>query len=499
MKEITDIRKEIDDIDIEMKKLFFKRLNCSKEIALYKKEHNFPIYDKNREEQLITNLVSDIQDSNLKEFYLKYLHSLLEVSKSYQVYMNNSFSFLRLNKDKEILNDAVFSSLSKAQIDIKQNGKEKVNNATIGAFYNDEGQLICYDSYYKIFKNVSNFKHAKYADSFSGNKDFKEVMIKHFLPKKMCDKNYELFATPGGTGALALAFNNFNNIYDEIILPNIAWTSYYLMAKEYKLNIKLYNVFKENNFDIDDFKKQILSTLEKQNQVMVLINDPCQNPTGYSMEINEWNMVIDFLNSIPKNKKVILVNDIAYIDYSNSANYKDYMYLFERLNDNILPLIAFSCSKSFSIYGQRVGGTIFIYKDKTIIDEILNAYSRSARATYSNINNGAMCALVELLNNHKEEYEIELNKNKSLLKNRSKLFLDEAKKNNLPLYPYKDGFFISIKVNNKIIDKVYNRLMEKHVYIVKDKNSLRVGLCSLETNKCSITAKIISDTLKEFN
>ena len=53
MKTIEELRQEINQIDKEMAELFNKRMECAKNIAIYKKENNLPIFDKTRELQLM--------------------------------------------------------------------------------------------------------------------------------------------------------------------------------------------------------------------------------------------------------------------------------------------------------------------------------------------------------------------------------------------------------------------------------------------------------------
>ena len=72
MKNIEELRKEINKIDEEMAKLFEERMECVKEIAKYKKKNNLPILDKNRENSLIEKNLSYVKDE-LKPYYEEYL------------------------------------------------------------------------------------------------------------------------------------------------------------------------------------------------------------------------------------------------------------------------------------------------------------------------------------------------------------------------------------------------------------------------------------------
>ena len=65
-----------------MKSLFIERMNIVKDIALYKKENNLPIFDAKREEEMKARLSKDTGE--LKEYYLEYLNAILKGSKGYQ-------------------------------------------------------------------------------------------------------------------------------------------------------------------------------------------------------------------------------------------------------------------------------------------------------------------------------------------------------------------------------------------------------------------------------
>ncbi len=59
-------------------------MNISKQIGQYKKEHNLPIYDSKREEELINNLLNKIDNNELKENYKKIIQLILIESKNQQ-------------------------------------------------------------------------------------------------------------------------------------------------------------------------------------------------------------------------------------------------------------------------------------------------------------------------------------------------------------------------------------------------------------------------------
>ena len=81
--ELIDIRKEIDVIDKDLKALFVKRMALSKEVASVKAKSGAPIYNAEREAEIIENLSSDV-DADFKDDYVDWIKQLLSASRNYQ-------------------------------------------------------------------------------------------------------------------------------------------------------------------------------------------------------------------------------------------------------------------------------------------------------------------------------------------------------------------------------------------------------------------------------
>lgn len=128
-----------------------------------------------------------------------------------------------------------------------------------------------------------------------------------------------------------------------LIIPEIAWGSYALMAQMNNLEVARYNLFRDGKFDVESLKETCRKVMEKQDKLTLIINDPCHNPTGYSLSDEEWKEVISFLNECSKTHPVILINDIAYIDFSyRKKQARDYMENFNDISDDVVVCIAFS-------------------------------------------------------------------------------------------------------------------------------------------------------------
>ena len=278
-----------------------------------------------------------------------------------------------------------------------------------------------------------------------------------------------IVASAGGTGAIFMAVKTCLSDGDTIIYPSIAWGNYKVIADENNLKVLTYDPY-----DLDDMFSRID---EVEGKVFLIVNSPCQNPLGLSYSLEEWTRIMGKINSLEK--EVILLCDIAYIDYANNDP-KNYFKLFNNIKDNVLILMAVSCSKAFSYYGQRLGALIMINNDPEFIDLYTNLASRLARTSWSNLNNAGMINIANVLSEHYADYKEELTKAKMMLKKRTELFVRQAEECGLELYKFSDGFFVTLKMaSNEQRDAYHQRLIDNHIYTIKVNKGIRLGLCSV--------------------
>ena len=81
---LENARAIIDRTDREMARLFQERMLAVKEIARYKAENGLPVFDPEREAQVIEKNATLIEDKELSAYYVSYLQSVMDISKKYQ-------------------------------------------------------------------------------------------------------------------------------------------------------------------------------------------------------------------------------------------------------------------------------------------------------------------------------------------------------------------------------------------------------------------------------
>lgn len=84
MKTLEEARKIIDEVDSEIAKLFEKRMEAVESVIAYKIANQLPIFDEQREREVILKNVARIQTEKYKPYFEEYLHTSMEISKKYQ-------------------------------------------------------------------------------------------------------------------------------------------------------------------------------------------------------------------------------------------------------------------------------------------------------------------------------------------------------------------------------------------------------------------------------
>lgn len=404
-------------------------------------------------------------------------------------------SFIKKVDDTAPFKDAVFLIAGKAKAAIATHGEDKVINATLGSLFGDDGKIVAYNTVFDDYNKIDKRKKAKYPDALSGNTNYKKCVYDWVFQSKITSLKSSVTATPGGTGALYLAITSVLDEGQIILTPSIAWGSYALMAKENHLVDVKYNMFTDSRFDLFGFEKICNEVMDKQKKVLIILNDPLQNPTGYSLSYQEWEQLIVILNNLSKKGDVVLVNDIAYIDYSyDLENSRNYMSLFNTITNKVCIIVTFSGSKTMTSYGLRYGAAIVLAKKKQDVEQMTTLFEKAGRATWSCINNSAMVNFVNIMRNHQEEFIQEKSTYVTLLKKRSEIFINEANEVELPIYPYKEGFFITVRTpNNAFRDTFQKMLMDELIFTTASNCGIRVAICGLPTSKCFGLAKKMKD------
>jgi aspartate/tyrosine/aromatic aminotransferase len=346
-------------------------------------------------------------------------------------------------------------------------------NATIGALYDECHNFYEYNSVKKAIQSIST---AYPYTSIEGDLEIVEKWLKHLFNQDL-PKNYEAIVTNGGTGALSLGLDAYLEPGDIVISGVPDWTNNKYLIEHGKHKYVSFPIFNESGIYNIESLDTLLNIYQNQ-KVMILINDPAQNPTGYTMDRDTWNKVFNCINKYNKNRNILLMIDLAYIDYASKKT--TVMELIRGYNQHVMTLLAISGSKTFSLYGARVGFLVALSHKIDELSAFKEATKFAARSTYSLPSSFGIKVLKKLFTKY-ETFAKELQHANHMLKLRRNLFKKVLDQKNIPYYPNHDGFFVTIISKNPYL--LYEKLKAKKIYTIPVINGVRIAISSISLDQ----------------
>ena len=371
-------------------------------------------------------------------------------------------------------------------------------DATIGALLDDDGKLLAFESIERLRCEMDSQKLRAYPP-VDGGEPFKTAVSKWVFGNQfdLIEQKFvrKVLATPGASGALSTVLGNYAAKGDLVLLPDIFWSNYQAIIHQTGANYETYPLFKDNHFNMEGFVEKTLEVVEKTKKLIVLINDPCQNPTGYSLTQNELKNILNHLDQLGKKHPVIFIYDIAYLDYADESfeETRKRFSNFLSIESNMLITVAFSASKTFGVYGLRGGALIGLSNDKTIMQEFERICLYKARSTWR-CPPTTPIQIMNLLDSNqadKNAFIEELKCVRNLLQQRANIFMKEAKTCGLVTYPYTHGFFVTIPCEHPT--ETYQSLLKDDIFVIPLSGAIRVALSALPIKDVYGLAKCILD------
>ena len=392
--------------------------------------------------------------------------------------------------------DRNFAATGRAKAAIAKKGKAAVINSTVGALFDDNAELVVLKPVEETFRSLSGAELADYAP-IAGTPGFKEAVKKalfgSFEPKSFV----RVVATPGGTGAISNAVANYSCPGDKILVHNWYWGPYKSIATEQGKSVETFEMFdEEGNFNIADFGYKVSKLLRNQEYLVIILNTPSNNPTGYSLSIEDWYGVKSVLDEVCLDKKVTLICDTAYIDYAGSEEEtRSFLRVIDNLRANILPVIAFSASKTFTMYGARCGAMVCLAHNPDVAAEFERVCSFTARTTWSNSPRAPQMVIEKIYSDPQllADTNAERDHWREMLLARGQAFEIAAKEAGLETVPFRPGFFVTIPYSDP--DRLVLEMAKKDIFLIPVDGGVRVSIAATSETKCRILPAAIKETI----
>ncbi|MEB3733101.1 amino acid aminotransferase [Halopseudomonas pachastrellae] len=184
----------------------------------------------------------------------------------------------------------------------------------------------------------------------------------------------------GGTGALKLGADFLYRLTDKrtVAISNPSWENHRALFEAAGYDVVNYTYFDPatNGLNLDGMLADLEALAEGS---VVILHACCHNPTGVDLGLADWAKVIDVVGR----RQLVPFLDIAYQGFGE--NLEDDAVAVRLFAESGLPfLVASSFSKSFSLYGERVGALTMVTASKKETAPVLSQLKRVIRTNYSN-------------------------------------------------------------------------------------------------------------------
>lgn len=184
----------------------------------------------------------------------------------------------------------------------------------------------------------------------------------------------------GGTGALKIGADFLKQLQPDAVvaISDPSWENHRALFEAAGFPVQNYRYYDAASHDVNR-----AGMLEDLNALpagsIVVLHACCHNPTGVDLTQTDWLNVLE----VVKAKGLIPFLDMAYQGFGDGiAEDAAAVRLFA--NSGLSFFVSSSFSKSFSIYGERVGALSIVTQSKDESARVLSQVKRVIRTNYSN-------------------------------------------------------------------------------------------------------------------
>lgn len=187
-------------------------------------------------------------------------------------------------------------------------------------------------------------------------------------------------AALGGTGALKIGADFLRRLLPQakVYISDPSWENHRALFEAAGFTVENYPYFDAATHGVD-FPALIagLNTLPPQS--IVVLHACCHNPTGADLTAEQWREIV----TVCQTRALAPFLDLAYQGFADGLK-QDALAVDLFAASGSQFLIASSFSKSFSLYGERVGALTLVAANQDEAARVLSQVKRVVRTNYSN-------------------------------------------------------------------------------------------------------------------
>jgi aromatic-amino-acid transaminase len=210
----------------------------------------------------------------------------------------------------------------------------------------------------------------------------------------------------GGTGALRIGADFLKKVSPNarVLISDPSWENHRALFTQAGFTVGTYRYYDAANRGIN-FAGFLADLQAAPAETIVVLHACCHNPTGYDITPAQWDEVVQ----VVKSRKLTAFLDMAYQGFGHGIA-EDGAVVGKFVAAGVNFFVSTSFSKSFSLYGERVGALSVVCQSKEEAGRVLSQLKIAIRTNYSNPPTHGAAVVAAVLNTPalRQQWEQEL-------------------------------------------------------------------------------------------
>ena len=229
----------------------------------------------------------------------------------------------------------------------------------------------------------------------------------------------------GGTGALKIGADFLKKLYPDskVLISDPSWENHRALFTNAGFTVENYAYYDAATRTVN-FPAMLASLKAAAPNTIVVLHACCHNPTGYDITAADWDQVV----AVVKANNLVAFLDMAYQGFGYGIS-EDGAVIGKFVAAGLNFFVSTSFSKSFSLYGERVGALSVACASKEECDRVLSQLKIAIRTNYSNppTHGATVCANVLNTPELRAMWETELGEMRVRIKAMRSAFVEKLK------------------------------------------------------------------------
>ena len=271
-------------------------------------------------------------------------------------------------------------------------------NLGVGVYYDDNGKLpllACVQKAEQAMMEKPSARGYLPIDGIAAYDSAVQTLVFGAQSPSVQAKRVATVQCLGGTGGLKVGadFLKRLNPQAKVLISDPSWENHKALFTQAGFEVQAYPYYDAQALGVN-FPKMLASLASAEPGSIVVLHACCHNPTGYDITPSQWQQVVETVQA----KGLTAFLDMAYQGFGHGIA-QDGAVIDLFVKAGLSFFVATSFSKSFSLYGERVGALSVHCETADEAAKVLSQLKIAIRTNYSNppIHGGSVVAAV--LNN----------------------------------------------------------------------------------------------------